>query len=63
MRTNKLLKLRNKFSVNDVYFSKTDWIEKEIDGVKFLPVSKIDPTQVSNPRIHLMRKDSLEKIK
>lgn len=63
MRTNKLLKLRNKFSVNDVYFSQTDWLEKEIDGVKFLPVTKIDPSHVKNPRIHLMRKDSLERIK
>jgi hypothetical protein len=58
----KPIKLRNKFSVAEVYYTFSHWDSKEIEGVQFLPVVKNLPSNYTQP-IHYMRKDSLEKVK
>ena len=63
MKKEKLLKMRNKFSQTDIYYSFSNWEEKEIDGVKFIPVMKTEPKNNVQHNVHFMRKDSLELVK
>jgi hypothetical protein len=57
------IKLRNKVSVTDIYYTYQHWTPREIDGVTFLPVVKTEPSHSKTQQLHYMRKDSLEKIK
>jgi hypothetical protein len=57
------IKLRNKISVTDIYYTYQHWAPREIDGVTFLPVVKTEPNHAKTQQLHYMRKDSLEKIK
>ena len=63
MRTEHPIKLKNKFSPSEVYYSYAHWPQKEIDGVPFMPVVKSTPSQTNTQTVHYMRKDSLEKVK
>jgi len=57
------IKMRNRISQTEVYYTYTHWPSKEIDGVEFLPVVKQVPSQTNTQTIHYMRKDSLERVK
>lgn len=57
------IKMRNKFSPSEIYYTFSHWDVKEIDGVQFLPVNKNYPTQTVTQQIHYIRKDSLERVK
>jgi len=59
----KPIKLRNRVSITDIYYSYVGWPSKEIEGVTFIPVVKNDPSDSTTQVLHYMRKDSLEKIK
>lgn len=63
MKRDRIIKLRNKFSVADIYYSLSTWQEKEIDGVRFVPVVKTPPQENMKYNVHFMRKDSLELLK
>jgi len=63
MKTDKPIKMRNRISQAEVYYTYTHWPSKDIDGVEFLPVVKQIPSQSITQSIHYMRKDSLEKVK
>lgn len=63
MKKNQLFKYKNKFAINEIYYSHPSWAEKEIDGVKFLPVLVKEPTSHERTTVYWMRKDSLEKVK
>ena len=60
---NKPIKLRNRISPSEIYYTFSHWPTKEIDGVEFIAVNKFHPSQVATQQIHFMRKDSLEKAK
>jgi len=57
------IKLRNKISLSEVYYTYSHWPSKDIDGVEFLSVVKQVPSHSNTQTIHYMRKDSLEKVK
>jgi len=57
------IKVRNKFSLTEIYYTYSNWPSKDIDGITFLPVVKSYPTHEMTQTIHYMRKDSLEKTK
>ena len=59
----KPIKMRNRISVTDIYYTFANWPSKEIEGVTFLPVMKNDPSHNATQVLHYMRKDSLEKTK
>lgn len=59
----KPIKLRNKFSPTEIYYTFSHWEPREIEGVQFIPVHKMMPVQSITQPIHYMRKDSLEKVK
>ena len=59
----KPIKMRNRVSVTDIYYTFANWPSKEIEGVTFLPVVKNDPSDNKTQVLHYMRKDSLEKLK
>jgi hypothetical protein len=61
-KEHKPVKMRNKISLQEVYYTYTHWPVREIDGVSFLPVVKELPTNQKTPTIHYIRKDSLEKV-
>jgi hypothetical protein len=63
MKTETPIKVKNKFSPTEVYYSFSTWPSKEIDGVVFVPVVKQPPSHTLKQTIHYMRKDSLEKTK
>lgn len=63
MKRDQLFKYKNKFAVNEIYYSHPSWEEKEIDGVKFLPVLTKQPAGNMRNTVYWMRKDSLEKVK
>jgi hypothetical protein len=63
MKIDKPIKLRNKISQTEMYYTYSHWPSKDIDGVEFLPVVKQVPSQTNTQTIHYMRKDSLEKVK
>ena len=61
-KEHKPLKMRNKFSLNEFYYTYSHWPFREIDGVIFLPVVKDTPNQQKTQTIHYIRKDSLERV-
>jgi hypothetical protein len=61
--TQKPIKLRNKLSPLEVYYTFSHWPSRQIDGVEFIAVNKFDPSNVRTQQLHYMRKDSLEKCK
>lgn len=63
MKTETPIKVKNKFSPSEIYYTFATWTPKEIDGVVFVPVVKQPPSQQLTQTIHFMRKDSLEKTK
>ena len=63
MKIDKPIKLRNKISQTEMYYTYSHWPSKDIDGVEFLPVVKQVPSQTNTQTIHYMRKDSLEKVR
>ena len=63
MKTDKPIKMRNRISQAEMYYTYAHWPSKDIDGVEFLPVVKQLPTQSNTQSIHYMRKDSLEKVR
>jgi hypothetical protein len=63
MKIDKPIKLRNKISQTEMYYTYSHWPSKDIDGVEFLPVVKQPPSQSNTQTIHYMRKDSLEKVR
>lgn len=63
MKKDQLFKYKNKFTVNEIYYSHPSWEEKEIDGVKFLPVLTKQHAGNMRNTVYWMRKDSLEKVK
>ena len=56
---NEPVKMRNRFTLTDIYYTYPHWDTKEIDGVIFLPVLK----DLNSKNIFFIRKDSLEKTK
>ncbi len=63
MKTNNQpIKLRNRYTLTDIYYTFPHWATKEIDGVTFTPVGKNYPTHETQV-LHYVRKDSLEKTK
>lgn len=60
---NKPIKLRNRLSPTEIYYTFSHWPSKEIEGVEFIAVTKSFPSQENTQQIHFMRKDSLEKTK
>jgi hypothetical protein len=63
MKMHNPIKMRNRISQAEVYYTYPHWPSKDIDGVEFLPVVKQPPSQSNTQTIHYMRKDSLEKVK
>ena len=63
MKIDKPIKLRNKISQTEMYYTYSHWPSKDIDGVEFLPVVKQPPSQSNTQTINYMRKDSLEKVR
>lgn len=61
-KIHKPVKMRNKISLQEFYYTYPHWPMREIDGVSFLPVVKELPTDEKKPTIHYVRKDSLEKV-
>ena len=61
--SHKPIKLRNKFSLTEIYYTYSHWESREIDGVVFIPVNKFPPSEIKTQQIHYMRKDSLEKVR
>lgn len=59
----KPIKLRNRISVTDIYYTYPQWPSKEIDGVTFIPVVKNVPSNNEKQIIYYMRKEALEKTK
>ena len=57
------IKLRNKFSPTEIYYTFEHWKSKEIEGVEFIPVNKLPPSPGMSQSLHFMRKDSLEEVK
>lgn len=53
------IKMRNRYTLTDVYYTYAHWPSKQIDGITFLPVVK----NLTEKTIFLLRKDSLEKVK
>lgn len=53
------IKMRNRYTLTDVYYTYAHWPSKEIDGVTFLPVVK----NLTEKTTYFLRKDSLEKVK
>lgn len=53
------IKMRNRYTLTDVYYTYAHWPSKEIDGVIFLPVVK----NLTEKTTYYLRKDSLEKVK
>lgn len=62
LKKSTLKKVRTKIN-NEVYYTYSDWPSKEIDGVEFIAVNKILPTNNQTQSIHWLRKDSVEYIK
>jgi hypothetical protein len=62
MKTEKPIKMSNKVSPTEVYYTYSHWPAKQIDGVDFLPVVKNIPSNATQS-MHYMRKDSLQRIK
>jgi hypothetical protein len=58
----KLLKVRVK-NGGDTYYTFSNWETKEIEGVTFVPVNKMMPSQSVTQQIHYLRKDWLEYVK
>ena len=56
------IKLRNKFSPTEIYYTFANWPSRLIEGVEFIAVNKSFPTDATQ-QMHYMRKDSLEKVK
>lgn len=63
MKEAKPIKLRNKFSPSEIYYTFSTWPGKEIDGVQFVAVNKNYPSQGTTQPLFFVRKDSLEKVK
>jgi hypothetical protein len=61
--SHKPIKLRNKFSLTETYYTFPHWDSREIDGVEFIPVNKFYPSPELKQQVHYMRKDSLEKVR
>jgi hypothetical protein len=61
-KNHKPVKMRNKISLTEIYYTYPHWPFREIDGVVFLPVVKEMPSQQKTQTIHYIRKDSLEKV-
>lgn len=59
---NQPIKLRNRYTLTDIYYTFPHWATKEIDGVIFTPVVKNYPS-METQAMHYVRKDSLEKTK
>lgn len=53
------IKLRNRYTLTDVYYTYSHWPSKNIDGITFLPVVK----NLTEKTRYYLRKDSLEKVK
>ena len=62
-KVEKPIKLRNKLSPTEIYYTIGPWPSKQIDGVEFIAVTKMPPTQEATQQLHFMRKDSLERVK
>lgn len=58
-------KVRPLGNLTDTYYTLTTIGSKNIDGVEFLPVYKMDPNlkPISKQTIYWMRKDNLEVVK
>ena len=59
----KLITLRSKIHLNEVYYTFADWPTREVDGMEFLSVVRQKPTQEKKQSVYYVRKDSLEKVK
>lgn len=60
---NQPIKLRNRISPSEIYYTFATWPTKFIEGVEFIAVNKNVPTPAQTQPIHFVRKDSLEKVK
>lgn len=59
----KIIKLRNKLT-QEIYYSWSDAVDREIDGVKFACVTTLPPTRENGTvTVNYIRRDSLEKVK
>ncbi len=60
---NKIKKVCNTIRTDEIYFTCSDWKDREVEGVKFLPVVKNDPSiDRGNQVVYYIRKDSLKFI-
>ena len=63
---NTITKVRNRVT-NEVFFTHPSWPNKDVDGVKFMTVSKVDPRHTMSrdqrlPPTFLIRSDTVNKI-
>jgi hypothetical protein len=58
-------KVRPLGNLTDIYYTSSGWNSKTIDGVEFISVVKLNPTEfpMKTQAIHWMRKDNLETVK
>lgn len=52
-------------NLTDIYYTSSSWNSKTIDGVEFISVVKLNPTEfpIKTQAVHWMRKDNLETVK
>ena len=63
---NKILrKVRPLGNLTDIYYTYSHWKTKNIDGIEFIAVAKLDPEKHSmkTQTVHWMRKDNLETVR
>lgn len=58
-------KVRPLGNLTDIYYTSSSWNSKTIDGVEFISVVKLNPTEfpIKTQAVHWMRKDNLETVK
>jgi len=63
MKKDEYIKLKNRMSPTEIYYTFPGWPTREIEGVMFLSVVKFPPSITLRQQMHYMRKDSLERVK
>lgn len=60
-----LKKVRPLGNLTDIYYTYSHWDTKNIDGVDFMSVVKLNPEEypIKKQQMHWMRKDNLETVK
>jgi len=58
----KLIELRSKTNIFQIYWTYSSWDEKEIDGEMFTPVTKFMPHPDKITELHYVKTSSLERV-